>query len=187
MAVGGAGGKLAQVRVPTTEQATNYTCGPAALRSALGAYGIGAEEDAIAAKADTSASGGTSVLGLADAAREFGVDADIVRGMTVDELRQHLDDGHVVLACIQSGDDEDSYEFSHWVVPCALTVLPDAGVMVECMDPAADGLHSVLRLDDFEARWHCLDMGERMNGLALVVVGDGPADFATIRTAVVAK
>lgn len=176
--LGGRGGEVA-VRVPESPQETNYTCGPAALRGALAAFGVGAEEDALAAAAQTSASGGTSIIGLAEAAREQGLEAEEVEGMTLDDLVACLDDGRVVVACIQSGDDEEGFDSSHWVVPCA--VRDEAGVLVvECMDPAVEGARSVAPVDEFLARWHCVDMGERVEGLGLVLTGAEPAVMTAI-------
>lgn len=176
--LGGRGGEVA-VRVPEAPQSTDYTCGPAALRGALAAFGIGVDEDELSAQAQTSASGGTSVHGLKAAAEQNGLVATVVDGMSTDELVQHLADGHVVLACIQAGDDVDDHDSSHWVVPCAVTDLNDVTV-VEAMDPSVEGARSVAAVREWEARWHCVDMGERVEGLALVLEGDEPANMTAI-------
>jgi len=176
--LGGRGGEIA-VRVPDTDQATDYTCGPASLRGALLAFGVGVEEDDLAAKAQTSASGGTSVNGLKAAAEAAGVEAEIVEGMTVDDLVGHLAEGCVVLACIQAGDDVEEHDSSHWVVPCAVTDMNDVTV-VEAMDPSVEGARSVAAVPEWEQRWHCIDMGERIEGLALVLRGDEPANMTAI-------
>lgn len=175
----GGRGDEAAVRVPESPQATNYTCGPAALRGAMGAFGIGADEDELAAAAETSASGGTSILGLAAAAEARGLETETVQGMTLDDLIACLDEGRVVVACIQAGSDEEDYDASHWVVPCA--VRDENGVLVvEMMDPAVEGARSVAPADEFVERWHCIDMGERIEGLGLVLRGDAPANMTAV-------
>lgn len=163
------------VRVPESPQDTNYTCGPAALRAALGAFGIGEEEDTLAELAGTSETGGTSVLGLADAAIECGLDAEVIRGMSIRDLGETLAAGCVVLACIQAGPVENGYESSHWVVPCSLS---EAGI--ECMDPNVEGARSMASAEEFLERWHCIDMGREISGLALVLSGDAPANSVPI-------
>jgi len=157
-----------EVRVPTVEQETRYSCGPAALKSALSGFGIGAEEDKLAELARTSASDGTSVRGLLHAAKESGVGADIMRGMTVDRLMDAMERGQIVVVCIQAGDDIDEYKSSHWTVPTAIR--PGAeGIEIEVVDPMKPDVHAVMRLDEFEDRWHCLDTGKKINGLGLVL------------------
>lgn len=167
------------VRVPESPQRTNYTCGPAALRGALSAFGVGSEEDELAALAKTSAAGGTSVHGLADAAEHFGFEAEVFEHMSVDDLAEHLAQGDVVIACIQAGDDETDFDSSHWVVPCAIRD-DAAGIVIECMDPSVENARSVATIEEFADRWHCVDMGERVEGLALVIRGDSPANMTAI-------
>lgn len=176
--LGGRGGEVS-VRVPDTDQATNYTCGPASLRAGLLALGVGVKEDELASQAQTSASGGTSVEGLKQAAEQQGISAEVVEGMTTDDLLDHISEGRVVLACIQAGDDVEDHDSSHWVVPCSVQDLNDATI-VESMDPSVEGARSVASLPEWEARWHCIDMGERVEGLALVLTGETPANMTAI-------
>jgi hypothetical protein len=176
------GGRGVELRAPTVKQKTNYSCGPAALRSGMAALGVGAKEDELAERAETSASGGTSIHGLAKAAQAFDLEAEIRDGMTVDELMSCMDDGCVVLVCLQAGDDAEDYDSSHWVLPVA--VKDEGGApIVECMDPSRKKVHSVMKLDEFEERWHCVDMGKPVNGLALVIRGESPANMTLIETA----
>lgn len=163
------------VRVPESPQETNYTCGPAALRGALAAFGLGAEEDELAAAAGTSASGGTSAEGLAQAAEQQGLEVEVLEGMTLGELTDCLARGCVALACIQAGEEEAGYDSSHWVVPCRV-----GDGEVECMDPSVEGARSVCSEEEFLARWHCVDMSEQVSGLAVLLRGDAPANMTAI-------
>ena len=183
-AIGGKGG--IGVRVPSARQVTNYTCGPASLRAALAAFGIGATEDELASAAGTTADGGTSVQGLAKAAREQGLKSvEVEHGLRVDDLTSLLADGALVLTCIQAWTDPkkeanyDGYENGHWIVPCAVRDLGDA-VVIECMDPSVENARAIMSVDDFESRWHCIDMMERVNGLGLVLRGEATANMTTI-------
>jgi predicted double-glycine peptidase len=173
-AMGGKGG--VGVRVPDTRQVTDYTCGPASLRAALGAFGIGKEEDDLAAAAGTTADGGTSAEGLAKAARDSGCEASVQENLTVDELVGLLEEGAVVVTCIQAWDskgeaDYDDYDASHWVVPVSIR---DGAI--ECMDPSIDTARAIMPIEDFEERWHCINMMKHVNGLGLVLRGDEPAN-----------
>lgn len=187
-AMGGKGG--VGVRVPSARQVTNYTCGPASLRAALAAFGIGRDEDELAAMAGTTADGGTSIEGLAQAAQKCGVEPEMRDAMRVDDLVELLKEGAVVLACIQAWRDpkkmpyeddpyDTTYENSHWVVPCSVRDMGDA-VIVECMDPSVENARAILSVDSFEERWHCINMMEQVNGLGLVLRGEQPANHTKI-------
>jgi len=162
-----------EVRVPQVEQTTSYTCGPAALRAALLALGVTVSEDKLAALAHTTAAGGTSADGLAEAAEEHGVEADVRDGYTLDELAAALDDGSVALCCIQA--TSEAADTSHWVVPVAVKV---DSMSVRLMDPWVENAHSTVTLDEFEERWHCLDEGEEVDGLVVLLRGAAPARIA---------
>lgn len=175
-----------EVRVPDVEQRTNYTCGPAALQAGLLALGVSVPEDALAAQAGTTAAGGTSAAGLVEAAEHHGVAAQVRDGMSVDDIADCIDEGCIVLACLQARDREDG-DYSHWVVPMAVKVEP-GGVVVECMDPGLDGLHSILPLDEWEDRWTCLDESETIHGLAVILRGgDAPSRVALDQARMVMK
>lgn len=162
-----------EVRVPKARQATDYTCGPAALRAALAAFGIGVGENDLAADAGTTAAGGTSAEGLAGAAEKQGVKANVVAALGLDQLRDEMAAGRVVIVALQAGDDVGGYEATHWVVP---TFVPeDEGELVELMDPSLDHVRARLSAEEFAARWHGIDMGEEVDGLGVVIEGDAPA------------
>jgi len=167
-----ASGDGPEVRVPKVEQTTDYTCGPAALRAGLSALGVPTDEDSLAAAAGTTAAGGTSAEGLVSAAEQAGVEPEMLTGMTVDALADALDGGAVVLCCLQARDRDDA-DYSHWVVP--VSVKPEG---IECMDPGVENAHSTLSLDDWEDRWTCLNNGDVVNGLAVVLRGNAPARIA---------
>lgn len=169
------------VRVPESSQDTGYTCGPASLRGALAAFGVTVDEDTLAAAADTSASGGTSIWGLKAAVEEVSeglVEASCWRDMSLKALHACLERGEVVLVCLQAGEHVERYDASHWVVPC---VVGESGV--ECMDPSVENVRSMCSAEEFVARWHCVDMGKPIVGLALVLTGQSPAAMAEIPSA----
>ena len=53
-------------------------------------------------------------------------------------------------------------------------------VVIECMDPSVENARAIMSVDDFESRWHCIDMMERVNGLGLVLRGEATANMTTI-------
>jgi len=106
------------------------------------------------------------------------VEASAWQDMTLRGLEACLARGEVVLVCIQAGDDVEGYDASHWVVPCRV----EAGE-VECMDPSVEGARSVCSAEEFVARWHCVDMGKPVVGIALVLRGERAANMTSVASA----
>lgn len=163
------------VRVPNVQQGTAYTCGPAALRGALQAFGVGADEDELAAAAGTTADGGTSAEGLVAAAETVGVDAEVKSGLSVRDVESLIEEGSVVIACVQAPRSDGDGDASHWVV---VTAVRDE--FVELMDPTVPDAATVVPVDEFESDWRGYDEGGMQHGLAVVLTGDVDPATATI-------
>lgn len=129
------------------------------------AFGVGASEDELAATAGTTAAGGTSSEGLAWAADALGLRAEARVGLDVEELTRLLDEGSVVLACVQAPRAGDTTaDSSHWVVATAV----HDGV-VELMDPTVPDAVATVPVDEFAERWHGLDGEGDERGVAVVL------------------
>lgn len=170
-------GRGVAVRVPPAEQEEDYTCGPASLRAALAAFGIGATEEELAAAAGTTTNG-TSADGLATAAEQFGLTADLFTLASPADAEAWLGEGKVPICCVQSAGAEADYgqvwDRSHWMVPCA--VRRERGmVLFDCADPLQPEVRVTLSSDDLQRRWHGYDDGRPVYGLAVVIGGDVPA------------
>lgn len=174
-----------QTPVPEVRQRTDYTCGPAALLAALAFLGVQATEDELSNLAGTT-DAGTPPEGLQAAAGAKGATAEIREGMTLDDLRTELDQGHVVIVAIQAwaetppeGGYADVWEHGHYVVPTE--VEEDGSVLVE--DPSVNNARAKLGPGELEERWHDEDNHRRRVGLGVVVSMPGASKTPAHRPA----
>jgi predicted double-glycine peptidase len=141
---------------PLVRQAYDYSCGAAALTSCLYYWGVftGSETELYAQLGTTCQ--GTSALGIMTVASSFGLDVKYGTRLSLDDLRDYLQQGYTCLLNLQAwGDYTPDTDFSqvwedgHYVVLANLT-LSD----VILMDPAIPGQYGILSSDTFQARWH---------------------------------
>lgn len=140
--------------VPLIVQATNYSCGPAALLGVLyywKAYeGV---ETELYKVMDTTEKDGTEPEGIANAATSLKLEVSLKRDMTLDDLRGELATGATVILDIQSGTTtgnwKDEWESGHYVVLVAM----DSNYAY-FMDPAVTGAYEYVPLAELVDRWH---------------------------------
>ena len=129
--------------VPDVAQKTDFTCGPGLLAAALGCFGLNATEDELAELAGTDETG-TSLEALATVARTLGASAQTMEGMSFEQLRGHLTEGHPVILGTEEPGEEGHYLLAVGV--------DDAGFTLE--DPGGPGGRLQLREDELGPIWH---------------------------------
>jgi SPP1 gp7 family putative phage head morphogenesis protein len=114
--------------LPDHRQTTDYSCGAAALQSALDFFGIPVPERQLMSELGTSADVGTDPDAILAVARMHGLDADGRGHLTLGDLCRALEAGLPVLCPIQAyGSDAQArrLQTGHWVVVIGYD--PDAG------------------------------------------------------------
>lgn len=165
--------------LPDVMQTTDYTCGPASLRSVL-AYLCKRRvpEPQLAALMKTSADDGTDPYALRDAARTLGLWAEAEEHMAVEDLEDCLRNGVVVIVHYQAWKPpgrgvpyEDDWEDGHY---SAVIGVDRDHVYLE--DPWVLGRIESIPRDAFMQRWH----GKRNDGTRVYQLGvklaDAPPD-----------
>ena len=140
-------------------QATSWTCGAAALMSALLYFGVFDDpESRLDAELAASPELGVNPLRMAATARRYGVDAEVRTGLTLDDLAAELDRRAVVIVAIQAWPSHPVVDWSavwddgHYVV---LVGIDDRRVYV--MDPSLRTGYGYLPRGEFLQRWHDRD------------------------------
>src|SRR3954470_14623502 len=85
------------IRVPLMRQATNYTCGIAALQAILAYYGEDVREDVLARALRANHKDGTRYSNIAKYGQAHGLSVQIEKEMTIAQLRTAIRSGHPVL------------------------------------------------------------------------------------------
>lgn len=160
--------------MPAARQQTDYSCGPAALRAVLSYFGVEASEEELGRLAGTSELG-TAPEGLARAAEAKGLSAQVVDGLTLDDLADVLRGGYVVVVALQAWSGEPRAEYSNeWAAGHYVVVTYVGPGEVRAMDPSVDGEgRAFVPTQEFLERWHDVDTKARA-GLGVVLRGRAP-------------
>lgn len=121
--------ELVGLEIPDVRQETEWTCGPASVKSIADALkGLKLPEKKLADLADADSKTGSSHADLLGALEKIGLRASKHDVLTSDSLRSHLRDGCPIIL------DVDMWGGGHWVVVHACK-----GDSFKVMDPSADG------------------------------------------------
>ncbi|MBS2030652.1 MAG: C39 family peptidase [Deltaproteobacteria bacterium] len=138
-------------------QATDYTCGAAALMSVLYYYQrYDGREIALGERLGSTEHDGTHAARIAAVAREFGLQANMEEHSTIEQIRASLARRDPVIVDLQAWTDDpahvrwrDAWEDGHFVVVVGL----DAERLY-VMDPATAGGYAYVPLSELPDRWH---------------------------------
>lgn len=164
------------IRVPLTRQATDFTCGVAALRSVLAYYGDEICEDLLAISLGTT-DDGTPKEAMAAYARSKEYEVQMHFDSTLEELQYILDQGKPALVSLQAWrtvpvDYRDDWDDGHWAVAVGYD-----RERIYFMDPSTLGNYTFVPVGEFLDRWHDADMdGETdLHHFMMVVAKKQPA------------
>jgi predicted double-glycine peptidase len=147
------------IELPNTVQATDYTCGAAALLSVSAYYGAGPKTEAEVVRDMGFGEDGSDPAHLVGAAHRYGLHVHEYRAMTDRQLARCLDRGRPVILMLQAWPEKppltgfrDVWDSGHWVV----AIGHDArGVYFA--DPSLDGARGVLSHAELDERWHDIE------------------------------
>jgi predicted double-glycine peptidase len=159
---------------PDLRQNYDFTCGASSLQGVFQYYGEDAIESDLATELGTDPDWGTEPAEIEKVAIAHGYEVES-REMTIDEVKQFIDQKYPVILDIQAwhGDTDtafdytDDYEDGHYVV---VVGYDDSGFILE--DPSDEG-RSYMKFDELEKRWHDVDkQGNKFNSLGIVIKGE---------------
>jgi ABC-type bacteriocin/lantibiotic exporter with double-glycine peptidase domain len=101
---------FSQPLAPHICQETDYTCGPAALRSFLASRGLEVAESHLATQLKTDTVIGTRAVDMVEYLKESGFDAALATALTLKDLKRHVRQGAGIIANIQLDGE------AHWVL-----------------------------------------------------------------------
>jgi len=147
------------IRLPKTRQATNFTCGVAALQSILYYYGDEFREDRLAEKVKAGPEWGTGYRDIIEFAKSLGYDAFAKTGWTLQEVKHSIDKGIPVMVAFQAWSEEtekrpwkERKDDGHYAV-----IVGYDQHHVFFMDPSTLGNYAYISFEEFEDRWHDSD------------------------------
>jgi predicted double-glycine peptidase len=162
------------IKVPLTRQATDYTCGAAAVQSVIGYYGDNVREEALARELRTNSVRGTAYQQILAYAKRHGYKTAVYKNSSLESVQKLLDAGTPVICLIQAWperkvDYTKDWEDGHYVV----AVGHDAS-NVYFMDPCTLGQYTFIPKAEFLQRWHDTDGKERLTHFAMTMTKPTP-------------
>ncbi|MBX3149007.1 C39 family peptidase [Candidatus Obscuribacterales bacterium] len=157
------------IKIPMTRQATNYTCGVAALQSVLMFYGDEFLESELAKLLKANPKEGTAYLEMKRFSESRGYNVQVYKDMKVSDLKKLLDAGKPVICLIQAWPErkvnyKNDWDDGHYVVAIGY----DDG-NVYFMDPSTLGNYTYIPTDEFLVRWHDTDSKVKLHHFGMVV------------------
>ncbi|OFZ80284.1 MAG: hypothetical protein A2583_11545 [Bdellovibrionales bacterium RIFOXYD1_FULL_53_11] len=143
--------------VPITPQATNYSCGPAALLAVTVYWKVyeGPESD-MYKPMNTTPKDGTKPEKISEFAQKLGLKSQIFRNMKIEDLRAALGKKYTVILNIQAWPNanphppwEDLWDDGHYVVLIAID-----NDFAYFMDPSLSRGYGYIPLAELTSRWH---------------------------------
>lgn len=134
---------VAQKIIPYFKQQTDYTCGPAALRMALGSFGISKTERALSKLLNTKPRVGTPVAAFPQACEKLRLSYCVERDATIDRVSRALKNKFTVIV----GYFYEPEQVGHFAVIKKLTKK-----MIYLLDPEI-GPTCAYTVRDFQRMW----------------------------------
>jgi predicted double-glycine peptidase len=157
------------IQVPMTRQATDYTCGVAALQSILYYYGKEYREDQLAEKLRADSIRGTRYPKIVEFARSLGFRVDVQIPMTLEDLKKRIDGRNPVIVLIQAWPDSPVDWSTDWKDGHYAIALGYDADNIYFMDPSTLGLYTFIPIPEFLDRWHDADDGTRLNHFGMMI------------------
>jgi predicted double-glycine peptidase len=157
------------IRLPLTRQATDYTCGVAALQSVLAFWGDEHREDELSRLLKAGKVHGTAYRRMEKYARDHGYDVETRKNMSIDDLKHELDKRLPVIVLIQAWPTKPVDFSRDWVDGHYVVAIGYDGQIIYFMDPSTLGNYTYIPTQQFIERWHDTDLKEKLRHFGMIV------------------
>lgn len=166
------------IKVPMTRQATDYTCGVAALQSVLMFYGDEFMESKLAKELRSNSKIGTAYEQMVRFAKSKDYEVQVFKDMTIDELKKLIDCGKPVICLIQAWPEREVDYASDWDDGHYVVAIGHDKTNVYFMDPSTLGNYAYIPIAEFLTRWHDTDSKVKLNHFGMVVHKPGKPPYS---------
>lgn len=157
------------IAVPMTRQATNYSCGAAAMQSMFGFYGEDLNEDELVKLLKTNSEEGTDYNEIVRVAKEKGYEVKVYKDMSLAQLKKQLDKKNPVLCLIQAWAEKKVDYSTDWQDGHYVVAIGYDKSRIFFMDPSTLGNYTFIKNKDFLKRWHDKNSTESLNHFGLTI------------------
>ncbi len=157
------------IRIPMTRQATDYTCGVAALQSVLGYFGDEFREGALSKRLKCDPQEGTDYQQMVSFAKSKGYKVDVRKNMKIADLKKLIDQKKPTICLIQAWPErkvnyETDWQDGHYVVAIGYD-----SESIYFMDPSTLGNYTFIPTQEFLKRWHDTDSKVKLFNFGMVI------------------
>lgn len=157
-------------RLPFIRQATNFTCGVAALQSIFYYYGDEFNESKLAAQLKPDPDAGTNYSNIAHLARELGYKVKIYKNMNLATLKMLLDAKTPVLVLIQAWTDQKNVDWENdWIDGHDVVAIGYDNENIYFMDPSMIGNFAFIPIPELLTRWHDEERGIKYYNFGMTI------------------
>lgn len=165
------------IQVPLTRQATDYTCGVAALQSILYYYGKEFREDQLAEKLQADPTRGIQYPKIVEFARSLGFRVDAQTPMSLEDLKRRINGRKPVIVLIQAWPDSPVDWSTDWKDGHYAIALGYDADNLYLMDPSTLGHYTFIPIPEFLDRWHDADEGLHLHHFGMTITQEPPANI----------
>jgi uncharacterized protein len=141
--------------IPDVYQATDYSCGASALQAVLAYWGISESEDKLIKRLNSTPEKGTPPHEIVRVAREFGLQADLREGLSLDDMETDLQKGSTIIVDLQAWPEKKGQSWSEtWDDGHCMILLGMDGENLYFEDPSLFGSRGFIPRQEFLDRWH---------------------------------
>lgn len=166
---------LKLIPVPLVRQATEYTCGPAAVQSVAGYYGDRYNESELSTMLHTNAQVGTFYGDIVVWARAKGYSVAEHQDMTLESLKSQLDSQLPVICLLQAWPEKTVDLAADWQDGHYVVAVGYDQANVYFMDPWTLGNYTFIPQAEFLSRWHDRQRLKDVVHLGIVISRPSPA------------
>ena len=162
------------IRVPLTRQASDYTCGVAALQSILYYYGEEFREDELAKKLRATPEEGTKYPRIVELAKSLNFHVEVRTGMTMDDLKRLIDEQKPVILLMQAWTESAVDYIQDWNDGHYAIAIGYDTQNIYFMDPSMLGNYAFIPTREFLDRWHDKDGQTLLYQFGMVISKNPP-------------
>lgn len=157
------------IRVPMTRQATDYTCGVAAVQSVFGYYGEEIREDVLSKELKADPKDGTKYEEIVSLAKSKGFAVQVHTNMRFEALTRLLDQRKPVIVLIQAWSEKPVDYAKDWDDGHYVVAIGYDKKNVYFMDPSTLGNYTFIPIAEFLKRWHDTDTKVKLYNFGMVI------------------
>lgn len=160
------------IEVPQTRQAKSYTCGVAVMQSILYYYGIEYRQDVLETELKSNENDGTSFKKMMSYLNKNNINTVFKQKMTIDNLKENIDNGKLTLMFIQAWNGENNYDYSNsWEDGHYVIAIGYDKERIYFMDPSTISNYTYIANEELMKRWHDYDKEAKYYQTGITISG----------------